>query len=216
MRYRIIGSMLLIMGLLSPAFARGGNETEAHMPTVSESGADAAVLFGEDSPRVPVGAETIQLLERMGMLPFSNKVPAKPFVRPGLAEETRSLEEFEGSVLLVNFWGSWCAPCREEMPSMQALYEIMAGQPFDMLAINVLESSEVAGAFIEEFDFTFPVALDRDGGLAREFGVRGFPTTYILDEEGYIVAVRAGFHDWSTPAVVEAMQELVARVPAGE
>lgn len=92
---------------------------------------------------------------------------------------------------------------------MQVLYDEFADAGFEMLAVNVLESREVASAFIEEFGFTYPVLLDRDGRVGLTYGVRGYPTTYIIDREGFIIGVKMGFHDWATPEVIESIRALL-------
>lgn len=204
--YSRIVTVLFMLLLALPLVARGRSES-----TDQPAGGTRAPQ-PETESRTPVDPQTAALLEEMGMIPFSHLVPVENFVRPALAVETRSLEESAGRYVLVNFWASWCAPCREEMPSMQTLYDAMDGTAFEMLAVNVLESREVAAGFIDEFGFTFPVLLDRDGGLAREFGVRGYPSTYLLDADGAILGMRLGFHDWSTDEVIAAMRELVATV----
>jgi thiol-disulfide isomerase/thioredoxin len=200
-------TLLLLLLLASGLPARGANEAEA--PDAPQQPAPA-----EDE--LAVTEEVAQLLERIGVLPFSGEVSIDNFVRPALAVETRSLDDYAGSIVLVNFWASWCAPCREEMPSMQTLHDSMEGTEFAMLAVNVLESREVAEGFINEFGFTFPVLLDRDGGLSRAFGVRGYPSTYILNARGNIIGMKLGFHDWGTDDVIAAVQELVALETGGE
>ena len=200
---------MMIIATVALPLAAGGRSESTPQP-----GAGVPTREAESETRTPVDPETAQLVEQMGMLPFSHKVPVENFIRPALAVESRSLEESAGRFVLVNFWASWCAPCREEMPSMQTLYDAMEEMPFEMLAVNVLESREVAAGFINEFGFTFPVMLDRDGGLARDFGVRGYPSTYLLDTGGAIIGTRLGFHDWGTDEVIAAMQQLVATVDA--
>jgi len=200
---------VLFFLVVSSLPARGSSEPELDSPAAPPAAAPA-----EDE--LAVGEQVTDLLERLGVLPFSSEVPIDSFVRPALAVETRSLDDYAGSIVLVNFWASWCAPCREEMPSMQTLHDSMEGTEFAMLAVNVLESREVAAAFIDEFGFTFPVMLDRDGSLSRAFGVRGFPSSYILNGDGNILGMKLGFHDWGTDEVITAMQELVALESAGE
>ncbi len=201
---KAIRQTLLLLSLFTIAlfaFAGGGQESEA-------SPAPAASAPADESEQ-PLDAETASLLGTMGVLPLDARVPSEEFSLPALDVETRALSDSLGQVVFVNFWGTWCPPCREEMPSMQVLYDEFADAGFEMLAVNVLESREVASAFIEEFGFTYPVLLDRDGRVGLTYGVRGYPTTYIIDREGFIIGVKMGFHDWATPEVIESIRALL-------
>lgn len=111
-----------------------------------------------------------------------------------LAGETRHVSDYEGQVVVINFWATWCGPCRVEMPELQAYYDAHADDPgFAMLAVNGGETRELAQAYVDEFGYTFPVGLDPDGAVAEHLGgVRGLPTTLVLDEGGEIVYQHAG------------------------
>ncbi|MFP4378645.1 MAG: TlpA disulfide reductase family protein [Spirochaetales bacterium] len=197
--------MLLLLASALFTFAGGGQESQA----VPSERAQTQVESGETGDEPALDETTVALLEGMGVLPLESRVQSENFSLPALDVETLSLTEALGQVVLVNFWGTWCPPCREEMPSMQILYDEFAESGLEMLAVNVLESREVAAAFIDEFGFTYPVLLDRDGRVGLTYGVRGYPTTYIIDREGFIIGVKMGFHDWSTPEVLENMRALL-------
>lgn len=93
---------------------------------------------------------------------------------------------------------------------MQALYDELRAEGLEMLAVNVLESEDVAREFIDEFGFTYPVPMDRNGRVMLRYGVRAYPTTYLIDREGYVIGVRPGFHEWNTPEVIEQLRILLA------
>lgn len=99
--------------------------------------------------------------------------------------KTMSLSDFKGQKVLVNFWASWCPPCREEMPDLQKLHA-NNGDQIVILALNIGESSSTAADFMEKNNFDFTVLLDKDQATARDYLVRGVPTSYFLDEEGII------------------------------
>lgn len=100
--------------------------------------------------------------------------------------QTVHLSDYEGQVVLLNFWASWCPPCRAEMPTLDAYYREHRDEGFVVLAVNVGESPALARAFIEEQGFSFPVALDEDTHIADQFGVRGLPVSLLIDRQGNI------------------------------
>ncbi|MGC9360864.1 MAG: TlpA family protein disulfide reductase, partial [Anaerolineae bacterium] len=93
---------------------------------------------------------------------------------------------------LVNFWASWCGPCRVEIPELIGLYEDLGEEDFEILAINVGESAEEIGAFAEALGMPFPILLDGDGVVARRYGLRGLPTSLLVDRDGVIKLVHVG------------------------
>ncbi len=158
---------------------------------------------------IPMDDSTAEGLFAVGMMPFQEKIPSEDFTLALLDGTEASLSDYRGKFVFLNFWATWCGPCREEMPSMQALYEALGNDEFEILAVNVLESQETAAAFIEEEGFTYPVMLDRDGRTMLRYGVRSYPTTYFIDQEGFVVGVRPGYHDWNAPGTVELMRALI-------
>jgi thiol-disulfide isomerase/thioredoxin len=110
--------------------------------------------------------------------------------------------------VLLNFWASWCPPCIEEMPAMQALYEDLGGEGFEIVAVNLQEDPETVRSFMDEHGFDFPVLLDRDGSVAREYGVRGIPTSYVVDPRGRLVAMYVGPYEWNGDDITEALRAL--------
>lgn len=97
------------------------------------------------------------------------------------------LSDYRGKVVFLNFWATWCGPCRAEMPSMEKMYQELKDDDFVILAVDVKESKEQVEKFFEEFQLTFLVFLDRNGSVYQEFNkTNGIPQTYIIDKEGVI------------------------------
>lgn len=122
--------------------------------------------------------------------------PAPDFALPGLDGGTVSLSDYRGKVVLINFWGTWCEPCKEETPALQAAYQELRGQGFEIIGIN-LYSQETAGDkavrdFISPYGVTYPIALDTDGDIARAFQISPIPTSYFVDPSGNIRFVKVG------------------------
>ena len=117
--------------------------------------------------------------------------PAPDFALDVLDGEPVRLSDFRGKTVVLNFWASWCPPCRAEMPEFQALWEERGpAGPDDLviLAVDFLPEDSVADAanFAGEFGLTFPVLFDADGSVARRYRVRGFPATFFIDRRGVV------------------------------
>jgi len=102
------------------------------------------------------------------------------------------LSDFRGKSVMINFWATWCGPCRAEIPAMVELYNERRDQGFEILAINVGESAGSVAGFVERFDMRFPVLLDPTGKVAVAYTVRGMPTSVFVDEQGIIRAAVVG------------------------
>jgi peroxiredoxin len=111
---------------------------------------------------------------------------------------TIRLTDFQGKVVFVNFWATWCIPCRLEMPAMERLYREFKERDFVILAVNVQEGPEAVRAFIRELKLTFPVVLDPKGRAAMAYVVRGLPATYLINRNQIIVGRAIGAREWDS------------------
>jgi thiol-disulfide isomerase/thioredoxin len=116
-------------------------------------------------------------------------------------------------VVVVNFWATWCQPCREELPSLERLRDAMRGRRFEVLAVNVAEGDSRVKRFLDDVPLRLPVLLDRDGETQRAWKVRGLPATFLLDREGIIRYWYLGELDWAQPAVLRTVESLLAATP---
>lgn len=103
-----------------------------------------------------------------------------------LQGQPNSLSDYKGSVVLVNLWATWCPPCREEMPTLQAFYEKYKGDGFVLLAISQGETAEQVAPFVQEFNVTFPVWLDISSEAGIAFKTMNLPSSYVIDREGRV------------------------------
>lgn len=129
----------------------------------------------------------LMLLAGCSDAPASVDEQAPNFTLSTLTDTPLSLVDFEGKRVMLNFWATWCAPCREEMPHMQQAYEQSDAA---IIAINMTNQDygkERVQSFVEEFSLTFPVVLDEDGEVAKQYGVITVPTTIFLDEAGNVI-----------------------------
>jgi thiol-disulfide isomerase/thioredoxin len=123
--------------------------------------------------------------------------------------ETVQLADFEGQVVLVNFWATWCAPCVEEMPTLDGLQQALGGTAFQVLAVSEDRGglSKVEPFLRDELNLhALDIYLDSDGSLAQAFGLRGMPTSYLLNARGQVVGGLEGPADWNSDAARALMQ----------
>lgn len=119
-----------------------------------------------------------------------NRAPA--FTIETLDDDIVALSDLRGRVVLLNFWGTWCGPCRREMPEFQKAYEEWKSQGFDILAIAYNDTEEAMAAFRDEYDLSFPLALDDSGEINDAYGIQTRPSSYLLDRDGVILARHFG------------------------
>ena len=121
------------------------------------------------------------------------------------------LADYKGKVVLVNFWATWCTPCREEMPSMQSLHDSLGGRPFAVLAVNVGEGARAARDFGEKMALRFPMLLDSDMATTRAWSARVLPASYVIGPDGKVAYSYLGAIDWNAPQVKSALERLMPR-----
>jgi peroxiredoxin len=118
---------------------------------------------------------------------------ALDFTLETLDGEVQSLSDFEGSVVLVNFWATWCPPCRAEIPGFEEAYRVHGDEGFVVLGINVGEPGAVVEPFVADMDMTYPVLLDETTEVSRSYRAVGLPASLLVDRNGVIQARHVGF-----------------------
>ena len=119
------------------------------------------------------------------------------------------LADYRGSAVLVNFWATWCAPCREEMPSMERLRAQLDGKRFVVLAVNVGEGARAVRGFAQKVPLGFPLLLDRETAATRAWGARVLPASFLVGADGRIRYSYFGALDWARDDVRAAIEQLV-------
>jgi peroxiredoxin len=117
--------------------------------------------------------------------------PAPDFSLADLAGETVQLSQFRGKVVFLNFWATWCVPCRDEMPLLQEFTQEQ-GKDAVVVGVNLDEASSQVADFITQEQITFPILLDEDGIVASQYYIRGYPTTIVIDPNGRVLAIHIG------------------------
>jgi thiol-disulfide isomerase/thioredoxin len=120
-----------------------------------------------------------------------------------------TLSSYKGKVVILNFWATWCPPCRKEMPSMETFYQRYKDKGLEFLAVDLGERVDAVQKFIASNGYTFPVLLDGDRKAGGLYGVVAIPTTFIIDRGGRIIGKIVGSTQWDTPQFFAAFDALV-------
>ncbi|MGH7307294.1 MAG: TlpA disulfide reductase family protein [Candidatus Rokuibacteriota bacterium] len=136
---------------------------------------------------------------------------AKDFTIKTLDGRTVRLSDHRGQVVFINFWATWCPPCREEMPAMERLFQQTRKDGLVMLAVSVDADPKVIAPFVEEQRLTFTIGLDPKMELADTYGVRALPATFIVDREGQLAALALGPRTWDDAASHALVNQLSRR-----
>ncbi len=143
---------------------------------------------------------------------LSQPFNAPDFDLQNMDEDSFSLKDFQGKVLLINFWATWCPPCRHELPSMENLFQTMKDTEFKIIAINQLESPDHVFSYMGELgtDLNFPILFDLEGTVSKAYKVTGIPTTYLVDKLGKIRYRAVGGREFDHPGVEKIIRDLLA------
>ncbi len=147
------------------------------------------------------------------VLPLEKGKPAPDFVLEDLAGRETRLSDFRGQLVFLNFWATWCPPCRDEMPSMERLHQLMKGRPFKMLAVSLDTDAATANRYIQENGFTFTTLNDHQQKTAALYRTTGVPETFLISAEGTLLLKVIGPDNWSSPENVAAIERLLPPPP---
>ena len=141
----------------------------------------------------------------------TSKDAAPDFALEDLDGHSHTLSSYRGKVVLLNFWASWCPPCRLEMPSIERLYQSKLKRPFVVLGINQGESAQTAFASLGLFNPmpTFPILLDNNNQVAKSYGVQGLPSSYVISRSGKVLAKVEGARDFGSFAMQKYFDDLL-------
>ena len=169
-------------------------------------GVTLVAISGRQATRAPLGSEPSQ-----SDATVAAGSQAANFKLEALDGHTVSLESLRGKVIFLNVWATWCGPCREEMPSMETLYEdFKDNKDFVMLAVSQdVKGRSMVAPYVEKNGYHFAILLDPENKISETYDVSGVPETFIIDRKGQIVAHHMGAFDWSRPDVKDALQQLL-------
>ncbi len=136
---------------------------------------------------------------------------APEFSLPAASGETRNLTSFRNRVVFLNFWASWCEPCKKELPELEKLYRKYEARGLDVVGINIDMSENNAREYIDRFQLSFPVMLDPKGGVIREYRGKAMPVSYLIDRQGVIQQVFFGYAESRLPKMEKSIVALIER-----
>ena len=142
--------------------------------------------------------------------------PAAPgFSLADMDGETHALADYRGQVILLNFWATWCPPCRHEMPAMERLYQHYRDKGFVVLAVNQWEDPDLVFAYTGELNVfpSFPILFDPQSTVSQDYGVKGLPTSFVIDRDGRLVYRAIGGRDFDHPEILQRIGDLLAESP---
>ena len=137
------------------------------------------------------GAAELGVLDTSVRPVVGGKAPDFVLKEPGTGKLVK-LSDFRGKPVVLNFWATWCSPCRQEMPEFQETHERRGATDVTFLGVNFRESDDAVLFFQKQLGLTFPVVLDRQGSVAQHYGVDGFPATFFIDRDGIVRAKNLG------------------------
>lgn len=142
------------------------------------------------------------------LTPVADRPQAPDFSLHDLDDQVHRLSDLRGRPVIVNFWATWCPPCREEMPSMQRAWQKLQPEGVTLLAINVGEDPDTVFQFTANYPVAFPILFDREGTVSGAWPIRGLPTTFVIDPEGRMVYRAIGGREWDDPELLDPVLEL--------
>ena len=135
--------------------------------------------------------------------------PAPNFTLKSMTGKNMKLSEMTGNVVLINFWASWCGPCREEMPLLNALHQKYGPLGFTVLGVNVEEQTDKARGFLKDFPVDFPVLLDKTNKVSKMYNVIAMPTTVVVDRDGNMRFIHKGYKSGDEKKYQKMVKKLV-------
>jgi peroxiredoxin len=147
--------------------------------------------------------------------PLKVGMTAPDFELPDLDGKTMRLSDFRGKVVFLNFWATWCKPCKEEMPSMEVLYKHFAGKDFVIVAVSIdrVTTKKDIPPFVKGLNLTFPIFVDSWGHTDKRYKLMGVPETYIIDQQGILREKVIGPRDWTQLDNLRVINELLKTGP---
>ncbi len=134
---------------------------------------------------------------------------APQFALQDLDQQIHHLADYQGKVVVVNFWASWCVPCREELPSMNRAASALRHQAVVWLAVNVGEENTAVEAFLNDYPIAFTVLLDSDGQVSKNWRLTGMPTTFVINPQGQIAQQIVGKREWDDARHLQLLRQLL-------
>lgn len=161
-----------------------------------------------DTPSLPNPSSPSHSLPSPSLPEIGKPFAAADFSLPADDGKIYRLSDYKGKVVILNFWATWCPPCRREMPSLEKLWQKIKNQDMVVLAINVGENADTIFEFTGNYPVSFPLLMDKDGKVIKDYPAQGLPTTYIIDPRGIVTHRAVGGREWDDAAILTQLQTL--------
>lgn len=142
------------------------------------------------------------------MTAIPGNIMAPEFVLQDTEGNTHRLSDYRGKPVIINFWTTWCPPCREELPSMNRAWHLLEKEGIAMLALNMGENEDAIFIFSADYPTDFPILMDQSGEVIEQWPVKGLPTTYVIAPDGTIAYRAIGSREWDDKVLLDAVRAL--------
>jgi len=204
--YVLISLLVVVLLIIVTAYVL----REPKDPVPSATGVEAPNEAGIPSIKTQVvDKKSVRFFEEMGITQLDPVPIPVEVTLQDLNGKQVNLSYLKGKVLFLNFWATWCPPCREEMPAMQKLHNRLKDRDFLMVAIDLQEPASQVKKYLKEYQFTFMSLLDSKAEVGLLFGIRSIPTTLILDKQGMIIGAAIGPRDWASKKSIALFEHLI-------
>jgi len=156
-----------------------------------------------------IAATTLTLLLALPALAASSASPAPLFTLDARGGHAVSLAQYHGQVVMLNFWASWCGPCRQEMPLLESIYKKYRSAGFTLLGVNVEPDSKAADEWLKQTPVSFPILYDRDSKVSKLYDVAGMPSTVIIDRSGRLRMLHRGYKPGDESEYLDSIRALI-------
>lgn len=220
--------IVLVIGLLAPISCTGKKEVSGSKAGKDASGGGSAInsasgneagseiATSNEVVAVASSSAAIESLRNQGFYVFEKPETTPPFSNIVALDAAQfgqgaiSNADLKGKITILNFWATWCPPCKQEMPSIEKLYKSMDGYDFQIFAISVGEKLATVKDFIAREGYSFPIFLDEAMIYGRVMASQGIPTTYIANKQGKIIAGIVGGREYDSPEFIATMKTLAS------
>ena len=156
--------------------------------------------------------ESTNLYSALGLITYKNVISAPAYTINDLQGIERTLSDHKGKVILLNFWATWCPPCRDEMPAMQRLWERYKDKGFVIIAVSADYNAELAEKYLSDYGLTFPALHDPIGTLSNLYEVKAFPMSFLIDDKGQLKASVVGRMEWDSNEAFALVEQLIEKI----
>jgi len=204
---------LLAAASLVVALAACSPKTPAASTVPSGAAAQAQTGSGQTATAQPATPTdpTSRMLLGAGFDVPRQEVASTDFTLSDLAGHPVSLSSYKGKLVILSFWATWCGPCKQEIPSVEALYQKLSSKGFTVVAVDVGEKAEDVSSFVKSYKMSFPILLDTDGRVASQYDAGSIPTNYVVSRDGKLLARVVGYDgkEWTSPEKVDLFEKLL-------